>query len=104
MTSVPRLLLLIPTTSYRTSDFLEAARRLGVEVTVASEEPSTVEAWHPEGFLTLDFRDPERSAGKVAEFARTFPVEAVVLVGSLLGRGGSRYETRRRCPLEGARS
>jgi biotin carboxylase len=75
---VPRLLLLIPTTSYRTNDFLEAARGLGVEVTVASEEPSTVEAWHPEGFLTLDFRDPERSAGRVAEFARTFPVEAVV--------------------------
>jgi biotin carboxylase len=75
---VPRLLLLIPTTSYRTTDFLDAARRLGVEVTVASEEPSTVEAWHPEGFLTLDFRDPKRSAGRVAEFARTFPVEAVV--------------------------
>jgi biotin carboxylase len=71
-------LLLIPTSSYRTTDFLEAARRLGVEVTVASEEPSTMEPWHPEGFLTLDFRDPERSAGTVAEFARRFPVEAVV--------------------------
>jgi biotin carboxylase len=78
VTAVPRLLLLIPTSSYRTTDFLEAARRLGVEVTVASEEPSTVEAWHPEGFLTLDFRDSERSAGRVAEFARTFPVKAVV--------------------------
>jgi len=75
---VPRLLLLIPTSSYRTTDFLEAARRLGVEVTVASEEPSTMEPWHPEGFLTLDFRDPEGSAGRVAEFARRFPVEAVV--------------------------
>ncbi len=75
---MPRLLLLIPTSSYRTTDFLEAARRLGVEVTVASEEPSTMEPWHPEGFLTLDFRDPEGSAGRVAEFARRFPVEAVV--------------------------
>jgi hypothetical protein len=31
-----RLLLLIPTTSYRVSDFLEAAHRLDVEVTVGS--------------------------------------------------------------------
>ncbi|HTD53727.1 MAG TPA: ATP-grasp domain-containing protein [Thermoanaerobaculia bacterium] len=75
---MPRLLLLIPTSSYRTTDFLEASRKLGVEVTVASEEPSTMEPWHPEGFLTLDFRDPERAAGQVAEFARRFPVAAVV--------------------------
>jgi len=73
-----RVLLLIPTTSYRTSDFLEAARRLGVDVTVASEEPSTVEAWHPEGFLTLDFSDPQGSAERVAGFATRFPVQAVV--------------------------
>src|SRR5438094_36410 len=39
----PRLLLLLPTVTYRTVAFVEAARRLGVVVTVASERPSTFE-------------------------------------------------------------
>ena len=34
---MPRLLLLLPTTTYRTAAFLGAARKLGVEVVVASE-------------------------------------------------------------------
>lgn len=75
---VPRVLLLIPTSSYRTSDFLEAARRLGVDVTVASEEASTMEPLNPEGLLTIDFRDPERAVAQAADFAKRYPVHAVV--------------------------
>ena len=50
-----RLLLLLPTTTYRTHDFLEAGRTLGVEVVCASERPNTLEAQLPDHFLTLDF-------------------------------------------------
>lgn len=73
-----RVLLLLPTTTYRTPDFLAAASRLGLDVTVASEEPSTLENLNPEGLLTLDFRDPESSARRAVEFARAHPIEAVV--------------------------
>jgi biotin carboxylase len=76
--TVPRVLLLLPTTTYRAPDFLEAARRLGVDVTVASEEPSTLEAWNPEGLLSLDFREPAASARKVAELAKRLPIDAVL--------------------------
>src|SRR5690348_17489615 len=41
---MPRLLLLLPTATYRTAAFVEAARRLDVELTVASERPSTFQA------------------------------------------------------------
>jgi biotin carboxylase len=75
---VTRVLLLLPTTSYRTGDFLRAAEELGVEVTVASEEPSTLEAIDPTGLLTLDFRDPGACARRVVELARTTPISAVV--------------------------
>ena len=75
---VPRVLLLLPTTTYRAPDFLDAARRLGVDVTVASEEPSTLEAWNPDGLLTIDFRDPAESAAKVAALARRLPIDAVL--------------------------
>lgn len=78
-----RLLLLIPTTTYRTEDFLAAARTLGVELVVASERPSTFEAEFPDTLLTLDFADPEKAARTVAEFARRSPIHAVVPVDDL---------------------
>jgi len=75
---VPRVLLLLPTTTYRTPDFLEAADRLGLEVTVASEEANALEGKNPEGLLTLDFREPAACARRVEEFARRVPIAAAV--------------------------
>jgi biotin carboxylase len=75
---VTRVLLLLPTTTYKTPDFLAAARDLQVDVTVASEEPSTLESLNPEGLLTLDFRDPEECARRAVAFAVRYPVDAVV--------------------------
>jgi len=73
-----RLLLLLPTVTYRTVAFVEAARRLGVELTVASERPSTFEHANPAGLVTLDFNDPTRAAAQARAFARELPVHGVV--------------------------
>ncbi len=73
-----RVLLLLPTTTYRTPDFLAAAQRLGVAVTVASDEASTLEGLNPEGLLNLDFRNAEAAARKAAEFAARHAIVAVV--------------------------
>jgi biotin carboxylase len=70
--------LLLPTTTYRTAAFVEAARQLGVDLTVASEKPSTLEAVNPTGLLTLDLQDPEHAALAVQTFAREHPINAVV--------------------------
>jgi biotin carboxylase len=78
-----RLLLLLPTTTYRTQDFLDAARGLGVDVVCASEEPSTFEAQAPDHLLTLDFTDPDGAAAKAAAFAGRRPLSAVVGVDDL---------------------
>jgi biotin carboxylase len=78
-----RLLLLLPTTTYRTDDFLDAARTLGVEIVCASEKPSTFEAHAPDHLLTLDFTDPDAAAAKVAELAARRPLNAVVGVDDL---------------------
>ncbi len=78
-----RILLLIPTSSYRTEDFVEAALRLGVDLVVASERPSTFEAEFPDSLLTLDFADPDKAARTVAELARRQPFDAVVPVDDL---------------------
>src|SRR5437867_2871986 len=76
----PRLLLLLPTVTYRTVAFVEAARRLGVAVTVASEQPSTFERANPAGLVTFDFADPAHAAEQARAFARTHPVHGVVAV------------------------
>jgi len=76
--SSPRLLLLLPTTTYRTAAFVEAARRLGVALTVASDEPSTFESSQPAGLLTLDFAHLDRAVEQAAVFAREHPIAGVV--------------------------
>ena len=78
-----RLLLLLPTTTYRTEDFLDAARTLGVDIVCASEKPSTFEAHAPDHLLTVDFADPDAAAARVAELAARRPLNAVVGVDDL---------------------
>ena len=75
---MPRLLLLLPSTTYRATAFVEAARQLGVELTVASELPSAFERAQPDGLLTLDFADPHRAAEQAGAFAREHPLAGVV--------------------------
>jgi len=89
----PRLLLLVPTTTYRTEDFVEAARRLDVDLVVAAERPNTLAAALPDHLLTLPFADPAASAAQMREYAGTHPVAAVVpvddattVVGAAIGQ------------------
>ncbi|HEU5261813.1 MAG TPA: ATP-grasp domain-containing protein [Gemmatimonadales bacterium] len=53
-------------------------RRLGVDLTVASERPSTFEQAQPERLLTLDFPNPELAAEQTARFAQQHPIAGVV--------------------------
>jgi biotin carboxylase len=78
-----RLLLLLPTTTYRTEAFVEAARKLGVDLVCASEHPNTLEDLAPDTLLTLDFGDPEAAAGRVAGWSGGRPLDAVVGVDDL---------------------
>jgi biotin carboxylase len=91
--ATPRLLLLVPTTTYRTEDFVEAARRLSVDLVVAAEKPSTLAAALPEHLLTLPFDDPPAAAALMRDYARAHPVAGVVpvddattVVGAAIGR------------------
>jgi biotin carboxylase len=74
------LLLLVPTRSYRTDDFLAAARRMGVGVVVGSDLCHEVEerTGGVEGLVSLDYRHPERAAERIAELARERPIAGVV--------------------------
>jgi biotin carboxylase len=75
-----RVLLLLPTSTYRTRDFLEAAARLGIDVVVGSEEESTLESLHPSGLLTLDFLNLESAVARARAFHRERRFDAVIPV------------------------
>src|SRR5262244_1612332 len=75
---MPRLLLLMTTTTYRASAFLNAARRLQATVVVGSDQPQALEALTPGSTLTLDFFHPEEAVRAIIAFAATRPLDAVV--------------------------
>ncbi len=74
----PRVLLLLPTRTYRATDFLEAALKLNVEVVVASEEAATTADLSPRHTLVLDFSEPTAATQTIVEFAETYPISAIV--------------------------
>ncbi len=78
MTDKPRVLLLLPTRTYRATDFLKAALKLNVEVVVASEEAATTADLSPRHTLVLDFSAPAAATQTIVEFTETHPIAAIV--------------------------
>jgi biotin carboxylase len=75
---MPRVMLVLPTETYRATAFLQAAEALGLAVVVASNEAPTLAALMEGRVLTLDLRHPAESAERALEFARRWPVDAVI--------------------------
>jgi biotin carboxylase len=79
--TVPRVALLLPSASYRAPDFVEAARRLGIDVVVASDARQT---WASGGdadrALVVDFARPEEAADAIVEVSGRASLDAVVAV------------------------
>ncbi|MGH7373010.1 MAG: ATP-grasp domain-containing protein, partial [Candidatus Rokuibacteriota bacterium] len=75
-----RLLLLIPTTTYRTEDFVEAAQALDVDLVIASDRPNVMAGEFPDHLLTLPFGDPAAAAREMRGYAARRPLDAVVPV------------------------
>jgi biotin carboxylase len=75
---VDRLLLILPSATYRAPDFMAAAGELGVAVTVASDRRAAMSAAMGERALTLRLSDPVRAAEQIAHRARDTPFAAIV--------------------------
>jgi len=73
-----RLLLLVPTTSYRIGDFLDAAERLGVEVAVGSDQRQVLEQYSEGRTVTLDFKNVEWGVAQIETYSRDYPLAAIV--------------------------
>lgn len=90
---MPRVMLLIPSTSYRAPDFMEAAQRLGIEVVVGSDERHPLEDLFPGRQVALNFVDVEYGTDQIEAFAEHFPLDTIVAVddpGTRLAAAASR--------------
>ena len=74
----PRVLLLMPTSTYRVADFLKAARKRGIRASVGSEEHQALADYTPGETLALDFRNLEASTARIRDFAERYPIAAIL--------------------------
>jgi biotin carboxylase len=77
---VARVLLLLPTATYRAEDFLAAADAVGAEVVVASDHRQALHRAMGDRALAVDLGMPERAADAIAALAARAPLDAVVAV------------------------
>src|SRR5680860_897530 len=75
---VPRVVLIVPTATYRATDFTAAARALGVEVVVASEHRQALDRLMPDRAVVFPLDDPGAAADAIATLHERAPVDAVV--------------------------
>lgn len=73
---MPHVLLIVPTQTYRASDFVKASADLGIEISVASEQELPLLA--PEQQVWIDCSRPEWSAQVLADYAARLPIDAIV--------------------------
>ncbi|WP_447985331.1 ATP-grasp domain-containing protein [Nitrospira sp. Nam74] len=80
---MPRILLLLPSTTYRAEAFLAAARKLCLEITLGLERTAVLIDRPEFDWLSLNFSEPERSADAVVEYTHTHPIHAVLGVDDM---------------------
>jgi biotin carboxylase len=77
---VPRVLLLLPTATYRAPDFMRAAAHLGVDVVVGSEAPQAMAAAMGDRAIVVPLADPRAACQVIVDLDARTPIDAVVAV------------------------
>ena len=75
-----RVLLLVPSATYRAKDFLDAARALGVEVVIGTEEAHGLPDLMGARALEVPLHDPRRAARAIVAHDDIAPLDAVIAV------------------------
>ena len=75
-----RLLLLVPSATYRARDFLDAARALGVDVVIGTEQSHAMRDLMGTRALEVPLHDPVQAARAIVAHDRVAPLDAVIAV------------------------
>ena len=77
---MPRLLLLLPTATYRAPDFLKAAAEVGADVVVGSEQRQTMAEAMGDRAVVVPLEDPPAAVEAIVALHQRAPLDAVVAV------------------------
>jgi biotin carboxylase len=77
---VPRVLLLVPSFTYRAADFVQAAARLDTEVVIGSDRRQALAERMGDRALVVDCEDVDAGVAAIAELHARRPLDAVVAV------------------------
>ena len=77
---MPRVLLIVPSSTYRAHDFLAAAHDLGTEVVLGSDVAQTLAPAMGDRAVVLVLDDIERSVDAIEALHRRHPIDAVIAV------------------------
>ena len=76
-----RLMLLYTTTGYEAREFVQTARRLGVDMLLGSDRCDVLDDPWEDDALALRFQRPEEAAGRIVDQVGRQPVDAILPVG-----------------------
>jgi biotin carboxylase len=77
---MPRILLLLPTATYRASDFVASAARLGVDVVVGSEHRQALSGSMGDRAVVVPLADVDAAVSAIVTLHRRSPLDAVLAV------------------------
>jgi biotin carboxylase len=80
---VARLLLLVPSATYRARDFLDAARALGVDVVIGTEQAHALQEVMGSRTLEVPLDDPAEAARVIVAHDAVVPLDAVIAVDDM---------------------
>jgi biotin carboxylase len=73
---MPRVLVVLPSQTYRAGDFIRAGEELGIELIVASDVEPPMEMG--DRYLKIDCDDPEKAAADIVAAGDTTPFDGIV--------------------------
>lgn len=75
---MPRIALVVPSTTYRATDFVEAAARLDADVMVVSDHRQALADMMGDRAVKVSLRDSAHAADEIAARAQRLPLDAVI--------------------------
>ena len=78
--ALDKLLLVLPSNTYRARRFLESARKLGIQIAIATDSEMSAPDHLGMVFDRLDFCDPASAAEEVASLARSYGIGRALAV------------------------
>ena len=75
---MPRILLILPETTYRAEAFLEAAQQLDIAVTIGCDQRGLWNREQSDSLILLNFKDVSESESRIKTFAKTYPLNGIL--------------------------